>query len=1101
MKIKTISQLKETTSPSIQTSGSVVINTGEGQSIDGQVINPAIVNTTTLNANDVYATNISGQTVSSDRITTNTLSSTSISADSIATNIINASNHSTFSDGITVHGESNFDDINSNNINNAEDIITKNLTVTGIARFFELEIDKIKAVGGSVLLTPADGFKVDKVVEVNNLKTLYWKATDEPVDSTNHPKGVYNTWQVGDQAICREMNLSQYTQHNPYSASGAINKFWWFRVTDVSTDAEEIEIGNEHYWCHYITINTNIGTGVFDCEAGDDVAMLGSTVSGRQSAIYETAYSSLDSGIQAPLIAFYQGINDFQLETHRKSYFDRTSAKIVGDFEVEATGQSLEDYVETLINTPSGVTYAEVTNSNNAPLQTIVLSGNELNQTTNFEPFTNMHVYLYDDQGNKISPSNWDNDNLTPATGHPSDNTSLTVTINGRVFNINTVVRSSDTVTLGTYTLTWNTQNNGINLSISATDSQSNPQITWGSLSSTMQFTIFYDEYLTQTPPPDPYETEFKKYITVNVVAGEEGKDGEMWKLYPWNEMYNIDFPNDKMDYKLRYGVQHILGNTSELLQTVSNTMWLDIYSYTMDGTELGHYEKHNYGGSAGVYAFDIFEGSYTDYSTIATNSRPDYFVIELNNDGNILDKKIVTSIAPSGGYFNVTNGLTQSVQANTSNITSLDGRMTTTETNVSNVTQTATQLNSTVSSHTTQINNLTGEVTILNQQYSEIDQKADRISLSVNEISDGLQHTGIDITNGQIVLDANNAVFTGNIDMQNPDEGLIIYDSYQNPKVSIQNSTLGNLDNYDFGTDKLVKNSATITRSSAGATYTINNITGTLGSFSTGQNLELRNFYIATGLTNNMFSTDIDALSYTYTITCGGTTIATQNGSGTLSGYYWYIPDYTKTNLSVSGTYTINLSFTATLNSASQSQVGQFTGRFTLYSRVIQSQLNKIATDGAVFGSSTDKFSWFGSDQTMLRNGKSAIRLKDGKLERNTYLRGAGYSNIFSDLSSTIPFNIINTQTYTANLDDALIIFSTYTGSGRRTLYLPNPDTCYGKLYYVKNTVGGGLDVKVNGMTNVICPKSSISPVTTHTINNDATIYVCDGNNWLSFA
>ncbi|MCF2590758.1 hypothetical protein JQM97_07420 [Prevotella hominis] len=54
----------------------------------------------------------------------------------------------------------------------------------------------------------------------------------------------------------------------------------------------------------------------------------------RQSAIYISAYTSLDKGLTAPLLAQYRGINDFNLESHRKSYFDAVSAKFVGNFEV-----------------------------------------------------------------------------------------------------------------------------------------------------------------------------------------------------------------------------------------------------------------------------------------------------------------------------------------------------------------------------------------------------------------------------------------------------------------------------------------------------------------------------------------------------------------------------------------------------------------------------------------------------------------------------------------------------------------------------------------------------------------------------------------------
>jgi hypothetical protein len=48
------------------------------------------------------------------------------------------------------------------------EITTEKLTVTKQAHFFELIIDKIKAAGGAILLTPADGFRVEKIIAVPN---------------------------------------------------------------------------------------------------------------------------------------------------------------------------------------------------------------------------------------------------------------------------------------------------------------------------------------------------------------------------------------------------------------------------------------------------------------------------------------------------------------------------------------------------------------------------------------------------------------------------------------------------------------------------------------------------------------------------------------------------------------------------------------------------------------------------------------------------------------------------------------------------------------------------------------------------------------------
>jgi len=73
----------------------------------------------------------------------------------------------------------------------SNDIFTKNLTVTGLAHFFELVIDRIKSAGGAVLFTPADGFQIESFEQSTNGYKLFWSSTDGE-------KGIKNMWQVND---------------------------------------------------------------------------------------------------------------------------------------------------------------------------------------------------------------------------------------------------------------------------------------------------------------------------------------------------------------------------------------------------------------------------------------------------------------------------------------------------------------------------------------------------------------------------------------------------------------------------------------------------------------------------------------------------------------------------------------------------------------------------------------------------------------------------------------------------------------------------------------------------------------------------------------
>ena len=246
------------------------------------------------------------------------------------------------SDNITNSGNITTNTLVSTNITNSDTITTKNLEVTGQAHFFELIIDKIKAAGGAAIFTPADGFDVDIVEQVTDGYKLYWKCQDGDGNQRD------NMWKVNDQALCRSFNQAKVgTSHN------VSNKYYWSLVTEVSDSSNPVLKDDEYY--NYIVISTSVYDGTVNPEKGDSISMLGyrgTDDEARQSAIYISAYASLDSGLKAPLLAQYRGINDFNLGNHRKSYFDANGSKFVGNFEV-SNGQDIETYIINKIGSVS----------------------------------------------------------------------------------------------------------------------------------------------------------------------------------------------------------------------------------------------------------------------------------------------------------------------------------------------------------------------------------------------------------------------------------------------------------------------------------------------------------------------------------------------------------------------------------------------------------------------------------------------------------------------------------------------------------------------------------------------------------------------------
>ena len=99
-------------------------------------------------------------------------------------------------EGIVNRGDidNNGDITNTGNITNTGDITTNNLTVTGKATFFELEIQKAKAAGG-MTVNSAGTFHIDAVVETADGFVCFQRAEKDGVT-------LRQTCEVNDQMMC-----------------------------------------------------------------------------------------------------------------------------------------------------------------------------------------------------------------------------------------------------------------------------------------------------------------------------------------------------------------------------------------------------------------------------------------------------------------------------------------------------------------------------------------------------------------------------------------------------------------------------------------------------------------------------------------------------------------------------------------------------------------------------------------------------------------------------------------------------------------------------------------------------------------------------------
>ena len=216
----------------------------------------------------------------------------------------------------------------------AKEINTENLTVTGLAHFFEVVIDKVRASGGAVIFTPANGFKIRKFEEMNSFYRLYFLANDNGTR-------IDNMWKKDDQAFCQNFNMGGDKKYVYSEFAGmrrqprienSSNKYYWALVINTNNEDNNgepitINVGNNEnvdmQECHYIDISKNEFVGYLDVAEGDEIAMLGyrGEEIERQSAIYISAYKSIDGELLAPLFVQYKGINDFNLDSHKYTWF------------------------------------------------------------------------------------------------------------------------------------------------------------------------------------------------------------------------------------------------------------------------------------------------------------------------------------------------------------------------------------------------------------------------------------------------------------------------------------------------------------------------------------------------------------------------------------------------------------------------------------------------------------------------------------------------------------------------------------------------------------------------------------------------------------
>lgn len=648
----------------------------------------------------------------------------------------------------------NIKDIYSDNITNKKMIKTKDLTVTGTAHFFELVIDKIKAAGGAAIFTPADGFDIDVVEAVENGYKLYWRCE---VDG----KVRQNMWKVNDQAIC--MSFNQAKVGVSYNVS---NKYYWSLVTAVSEYGKPVtlEDGNKYNW---ITISTVTFDGTVNPEKGDSIAMLGyrgTDDEKRQSAIYISAYASFDKGVDAPFIAQYKGIKDFDIEKYRTSWWSLKTNKFVGDFVIESSGKNVVDFINEQIKVVDGKVDSSVTELNTTINEkysslSATIDGINTKVVNNTTSITKLVENLNDTNKNlEETNKNLDttNGNITKLENTVKENYS---TLDQKADSIDAkVVANTTKITkLGTNLETTNSNITALETSVNEKYAELNVKAD-GISSKVSDNTTKINKLGTNLETTNSNITSLETSVNEKFASIDINAGGILSKVEE----------NTKKIKTLGTNLETTNSNITALETTVSEN-----YS-TLDQKADGIATK--------------VASNTTKITTLGEN-------LDTTNENVTSLKKTVTE-----NYSTLdqkADSIQSTVSSHTTEIEGLDGRVTTNTENISKIKQTADGLTSTVTALDQTVDANTGEITTLKKSMSEIGQSADNIYL---KIVNDLQETGIDIKSGQINLQATNTNIIGNMNVYKSDTGVVIYDDENQERVSIANKKIGKFNDVNAG-------------------------------------------------------------------------------------------------------------------------------------------------------------------------------------------------------------------------------------------------------------------------------------------------------------
>ena len=426
---------------------------------------------------------------------------------------------------------------------------------------------------------------------------------------------------------------------------------------------------------------------------------------------------------------------------------------------------------------------------------------------------------------------------------------------------------------------------------------------------------------------------------------GKTGANGIMDKLTVIKARATVNIDDNLFIHNEGY-VNHIDGDRVTRVTDLSK-----YYLKIIDSN--GRTEKNTPSANTDTFSYNsLWLSKYSEQESRITHFRLQLYDLS----DNLLDEITYNVTFDAGAVFTVgENAITSSVQQSNSYT---DGQ-------ISTVKQTA--------------EGIASRVTTIEGDYvteSEMNQTANNISLGVY---DNLKNkTGIDVTTGKIVLDADNVQIKGNFNLTDTPNGLTVYDAANTPLINIQPTPISKIGT--FTNDRLLAINLTMTSVKGGSGIVVQTDKSSAISMKKGDVIRLSNIRYtisASDGTTTIYPKDLHLT--------GGVRIYNGKGETVLNS----TAQFNRNNMQ--GTYQLNTSVTYRTTADDNYTVNLFITTPSTWSisyTVSGNGITRIETgnnvqsyigsDGAFFHNAPNKMIYSAEDELRLQFGYNGVRWSD---------------------------------------------------------------------------------------------------------------------------